>query len=301
MSDQLCVRLGIDVPVYQAGMGGVAGPELAAGVSNAGGLGHLGCIRRSAEDTRAWIREAKALTDKPFGVNLVPPGGGVDGFEAQLAVVLEEKPAVLSLFWGEFSDAISRAHDAGIVTMVQIGSADEAKRAADAGADVLIAQGTEAGGHVRGESKLADLLGRVIEAVAPLPVLAGGGLSTADDVSAVMRNGAAGPWVGTRFIATQEAFAHPIYKQRLVEGHGVDTHHARAYSYGWPFGTPYRTLRSRRYWDPLRWVNGGVRPHDKDSYARRFSLYCGSGVDAIDDIPTAAEIVARLTPESSDV
>ncbi len=300
MSDTLCARLGIDVPVYQAGMGGVAGPELAAAVSNAGGLGHVGCIRRSAADTRTWIRETKALSDKPFGVNLVPPGGGADGFEAQLAVVLEEKPAVLSLFWGEFADAIGRAQNAGIVTMVQVGSVDEANRAASAGADIIIAQGTESGGHVRGKSKLDDLLGPVIEAVAPLPVLAAGGLSTADDVATVMRKGAAGPWVGTRFIATLEAFAHPIYKQRLVEGRGEDTHHAKAYSYGWPFGTPYRSLRTRHYWDPLRWVNGGVRPHDKDNFARRLSLYCGQGVDAIDDIPAAAEIVRRLTLESGD-
>ena len=301
MTDELCSKLGIKVPVFQAGMGGVAGPELAAAVSEAGALGHLGCIRRSAADTRTWIQETKALTDKPFGVNLVPPGGGPDGFEAQLAVVLDEKPAVLSLYWDDFSAVIPRAQAAGIVTMVQVGDRDEAVKAAEAGADVIIAQGTEAGGHVRGTSKLAPLLKSVVQAVSPVPVLAAGGISTAADVVAVLADGAAGPWIGTRFIACQEAFAHPIYKQRLVDGKGADTHHGHGYSYGWPYGTPYRTLRNKRWWDPLKWVNGGVRPHDPETYAKRFSLYCGEGVDAIDDIPTAAELVQRLTPESTRV
>ena len=295
MVTDISSMFGIDAAVFQAGLGGVAGPQLAAAVSNAGGLGHLGCIRRSAADTRSWIRETKALTERPFGVNLVPPGGGADGFEAQLAVVLDEKPRVLSLFWGEFTDAIARAKNAGIITMVQVGSVEEAVRAAEAGADVVIAQGVEAGGHVRGNVALDLLLAEVIAAIAPLPVLAAGGVSTSEDASAVMAAGAAGVWVGTRFVATEETFAHPIYKDRLVEGKAVDTHHAHGYSYGWPYGTPCRTLRTRRYWDPLRWINGGVRPHDKESYAKRLSLYCGTGVDQIEDIPAAAEIVRRLS------
>lgn len=137
---------GVANPVFQAGMGGVAGPALTAAVSNAGGLGHLGGIRRSASELREWIDETRRLTNQPFGVNLVPMGPGPDGFEAQLSVVLEEKPKVLSLFWGDFSKVIPRAKAAGIVTMVQIGSVAEARKAVADGADIVIAQGVEAGG-----------------------------------------------------------------------------------------------------------------------------------------------------------
>ena len=177
---------GIDVPVYQAGLGGVAGPALAAAVSMAGGLGHLGCIRRSAADVRLWIRETRKLTQRPFGVNLVPPGGGADGFDAQLSVVLEERPQVLSLFWGDFAKVIPRAKAAGIITMVQVGSVAEARKAAGDGADIVIAQGVESGGHVRGNIGLMALLPAVIDAVAPLPVLAAGGIADAAALAAVL-------------------------------------------------------------------------------------------------------------------
>jgi NAD(P)H-dependent flavin oxidoreductase YrpB (nitropropane dioxygenase family) len=285
---------GIDVPVYQAGLGGVAGPELAAAVSATGALGHLGCIRRSAADVRLWIRETRDKTDRPFGVNLVPPGGGPDGFEAQLSVVLEERPKVLSLFWGDFSKAIPRAKAAGIVTMVQVGSVAEARKAARDGADIIIAQGIEAGGHVRGRIGLMALLPAVIEAVAPVPVLAAGGIADADAFDAALHLGAAGAWVGTRFVASHESLAHDIYKQRLVAAGTDDTYHGHYYSFGWPFGAPYRAIRSKEPWNPLHLVAGGARRMDAEKYARSFSVYGGQGVDKIREILSACEIVERL-------
>lgn len=284
----------IDVPIFQAGLGGVAGPDLAAAVSQAGGLGHLGCIRRSAADVRAWIRATRERTDRPFGVNLVPPGGGPDGFEAQLAVVLEERPRVLSLFWGDFSAVIPRAKAAGIVTMVQVGSITEARKAARDGADIIIAQGIEAGGHVRGKIGLLALLPAVIEAAAPLPVLAAGGIADASAVDTVLRLGAAGAWVGTRFVASHESLAHDIYKQRLVAAHTDDTYHGHFYSYGWKLGTPYRAIRSQERWNPYHLIAGGARRNDPEKYARRFSVYCGQGVEHITEILGAGAIVARL-------
>jgi NAD(P)H-dependent flavin oxidoreductase YrpB (nitropropane dioxygenase family) len=285
---------GIEVPVYQAGLGGVAGPDLAAAVSQAGGLGHLGCIRRSAADIRLWIRETRKKTERPFGVNLVPPGGGPDGFEAQLSVVLEERPKVLSLFWGDFSRTIPRARAAGIVTMVQVGSVAEARKAARDGADMVIAQGIEAGGHVRGNIGLMALLPAVIEAAAPLPVLAAGGIADANALDAVLHLGAAGAWVGTRFVASHESLAHDIYKQRLVAAGTDDTYHGHFYSYGWKLGTPYRAIRSREKWNLLHLVAGGARRFDDEKYARGFSVYGGQGVEKIKEILSAGEIVERL-------
>lgn len=274
-------------------MGGVAGPDLAAAVSNAGGLGHLGGIRRSAEDIRAWIHETRSLTDRPFGINLVPKGPGPDGFEAQLAVVLEERPQVLSLFWGDFASVIPRVKAAGIVTMVQVGSVAEARKAAADGADVIIAQGVEAGGHVRGDIGLMSLLPAVLGAVGPVPVLAAGGIGDAEGVQAALKLGAAGAWVGTTFVATNESLAHDIYKRRLVEAGTDDTHHGHFYSYGWPLGTPYRVIPPRRN-SLLRYVAGGARAVDKARHAEGLSLYAGQGVGMINEVLSAADVLTRL-------
>ncbi len=281
--------------VFQAGLGGVAGPELAAAVSEAGGLGHLGGIRMGASALRAWIRDTRARTAKPFGVNLVPPGGGADGFEGQLAVVLEERPRVLSLFWGDFARVIPRAKAAGILTMVQVGSVAEAIKAARDGADAIIAQGIEAGGHVRGRVGLAALLPAVVDALAPRPVLAAGGIADRRSVRAALALGAAGVWVGTRFAASAESLAHEVYKRRLVEAGTDDALYSRGYSYGWGFGAPHRALRPPARLDPLALVAGGARRNDKPSHARRIRLYAGQGVGMIREVAPAAEIVRSLS------
>lgn len=284
---------GVTNPVFQAGLGGIAGPALAAAVSNAGGLGHLGCIRQSAADVRNWIQETRALTDNPFGVNLVPKGGGPDGFEAQLTVVLEEKPKVISLFWDDFSSIIPRCKEAGIVTMVQVGSLAEARKAASDGADVIIAQGVEAGGHVRGTVGLSALLPAVVNAVGPVPVLAAGGIANSDAVDAVMRSGAAGAWVGTSFVATEESLAHRIYKERLVNATIDDTHYERLYSFGWPVGTPYRVIAPKKK-SALGLIAGGVRHFDTDRKAEALKLYAGQGVGEIKGILPAADVLMNL-------
>jgi len=292
---KLCEKLALNLPVYQAGLGGIAGPDLAAAVSNAGALGHLGGIRMGAENLRQWIIETKTKTNKPFGVNLVPPGGGPDGFEAQFQVVLDEKPAVVSLFWREFRDEIRRAKDSGIITMVQVGSVSEGITAAKHGADVIIAQGMEAGGHVRGTVALLPLLSELIHTIPHSPVIAAGGIARAEDVKTVMDAGAAGVWVGTRFVATDEALAHDYYKQRLVDATTDDTRHERLYSFGWKPGTPYRVLPGAPWWNPFGWVAGGARKKDKRSYAKSLKLYAGQGVGGITKIEPAAAVVHDLS------
>jgi len=294
MRKRLADLCGVDTEIYQAGMGGVAGPQLAAAVSNAGGFGHLGCIRRSAADVRSWIHETRSLTDRPFGVNLVPMGPGPDGFESQLSVVLEEKPKVLSLFWGDLKDAICRAKAVGITTMIQVGSVDEARKAIASGADILIAQGVESGGHVRGNLGLFPFLTALLKISGETPVLAAGGIADRKGVQAIMELGAAGAWVGTKFVATTESLAHDIYKERLVEAETDDTVHGHFYSYGWPIGTPYRVIPpKKRTW--LRFVAGGARRMDKKHQAAGLSLYAGQGVGLINNVVSARDAVAELS------
>jgi NAD(P)H-dependent flavin oxidoreductase YrpB (nitropropane dioxygenase family) len=134
----------------------------------------------------------------------------------------------------------------------------------------------------------------VIEAVAPVPVLAAGGIADANAVDAVMHMGAAGAWVGTRFVASHESLAHDIYKQRLVAASTDDTYHGHFYSYGWRLGTPYRAIRSKEPWNPLHLIAGGARRTDAEKYARSFSVYGGQGVENIREILGAGEIVDRL-------
>ncbi|SDE70379.1 Nitronate monooxygenase [Variovorax sp. CF079] len=152
ISTRFTRMLDIRHPVVLAGLGGVGRAELAAAVSNAGGLGMLGMIRMSPDFIRDQIRRTRALTSRPFGVNLVPPcAPAPGGAEAQFEVCLEERVPVLSLFWCDAAPFVSRCHAAGIIVILQVGSAGEARNAAVADVDVIVAQGIEAGGHVRGQ------------------------------------------------------------------------------------------------------------------------------------------------------
>jgi enoyl-[acyl-carrier protein] reductase II len=288
---ELC---GVEYPIFQAGMGGQAGPELAAAVSEAGGLGHLGGIRLGAAQLRDWIRETRDRTAKPFGVNLVPTGGGRDGFRAQLDVVLEERPKVLSLFWGDFAGVIAAAKEAGIVTMVQVGSVAEARKAVADGADVIVAQGVEAGGHVRGTIGLVALLPAVLSVAGERPVLAAGGIADASGLCGVLEMGAAGAWIGTRFLASTESLAHGVYKERLLAAGADDSKYSRLYSYGWRFGTPHRAIPDRHGFSPLHLVAGGPRKCDSERYAKLIRVYAGQGVGLIHEILPAAEVVRQL-------
>jgi enoyl-[acyl-carrier protein] reductase II len=177
---ELC---GISVPVFQAGMAGLSGPTLVAAVSDAGGLGHLGALRVLPGTLRDWIKQTRELTDKPFGVNLVPQYGGSEFFEAGFSVVLKERPEVISLYYGDFREVIPRAKDAGIITMVQVGTVADARKAVSDGADIIIAQGIEGGGHLtQGRVGLMALLPAVVDIAEGRPVIAAGAIN---DIRAV--------------------------------------------------------------------------------------------------------------------
>lgn len=288
---------GVRYPVFLGGMAAISGPKLVAAVANAGGMGTLGGLRLPPLMLRKWIQETREQTDKPFGVNIVPKFGGPAVFEAQFQILLQERPRMLSLFYSEdyATDMIPRAKDAGMIVMVQVGSVALARHAIERGADIIVAQGSESGGHLnRGTIGVMSLLPAICEVAQGRPVLAAGGMTTRDDVRAAMLLGAAGVLVGTAFVATDESNAHPLYKQKIIEASTDDTEYRTGYSFGWPYGTPHRVIPNHDKWNLLRFIGGGARTIDKPRMARKLSLYAGQGVGKIGSVVPAGERVTEL-------
>src|SRR5258707_4748214 len=219
MKTTLCTRVGIEVPIIQAPMGVAVGPALASAVSNAGGLGMLALWRDDAETMRKQIRETRALTSKPFGVNLnleFPQ-------DERLDVCLAERVPVTSFFWREPGALVRRAKDARAIVLHTVASANMARRAVESGVDVVVAQGWEAGGHVRGTVATLPLIPAVVDVVGTTPVVAAGGIADGRGLAAVLALAAAGALIGTRFLASQEATIHPRYRERLLSATEEDT------------------------------------------------------------------------------
>jgi nitronate monooxygenase len=236
----VCDLLGIEVPIFTAPMGpAITSPELAAAVSNAGGLGLLSFGGYPPDMLRALIRHMRELTSRPFGINLIlefPVDALVD-------VCLEESVPAISFFWGDPTRFVARAHGAGVKVIDQVGSVDAAKRSVSAGVDVIIAQGVEAGGHIAGNVSTMVLVPRVVDAISPTPVIAAGGIADARGLVAALALGAQGAVLGTRFLATPEANAHPQYKNKVLQASEEDTIRTTMFGYGWP-NAPHRTLRT---------------------------------------------------------
>jgi nitronate monooxygenase len=227
----------LEVPVVQAGMGTVARHELAASVSEAGGLGTIAGARTAIA---AEIDAARRLTGRPIAVNLLLPflrPGDAKAAAAADAIVT---------FWGS-----PRRLAAG-VWIHQCGSVAEAKAAADAGADAVIAQGVEAGGHVRGTIRALDLLERIRAAV-QIPVLVAGGIADREDVRAALDAGAVAAVAGTRFLLTDECRAHPEYKRRCLDAE--ETVRTELFGLGWP-DAPHRVIPNAA---TRRWLRGDPR------------------------------------------
>jgi NAD(P)H-dependent flavin oxidoreductase YrpB (nitropropane dioxygenase family) len=313
-------------PIMQAPMGGgISTPELAAAVSNAGGLGMLAVGGLPPEAIRAQIRRTHQLTDHPFGVNLLLPMY----LPGQAEVCIEERVAVLSLFWGDPAPHVNAAHAGRLKVMVQVGSVDEAKAARDAGVDVIVAQGVEAGGHVRGTISALVLVPLVVQAVRPLPVVAAGGIANGRGVAAMLMLGAAGAALGTRFLASEESAAHPDYKERILRARADDTLHTTLFDIGWP-DAPHRVLRNSVVtdWEAAGCPPPGQRPHEGESIGQgqfgdmtfpvsrytamppsvRFegevektALYAGESCGLIDDLRPAGAIVKDLARDAEAV
>jgi enoyl-[acyl-carrier protein] reductase II len=231
----LCERLGIDYPILLAGMGGVSMAPLVAAVSNAGGLGIMGAANLSPDDLRAEIRKTKTLTSKPFAVDLLAPIPEM--IVPYLPVLFEEEVRIFVAGLAVPEKQVPEMKRHGITIMVMTGKVAHAVRAEAAGADIVAAQGTEAGGHT-GEIGTLALVPQVVDAVR-IPVVAAGGIVDGRGVVAALALGAQGAIIGTRFIATPEATAAPAYREAVARAEQDQTIRTRCYS-----GKPLRSLRN---------------------------------------------------------
>ena len=261
-----CELLGIQLPIVQAPVGSVSTPELAAAVSNAGGLGMIGVGGMPLDVVEARLRATAELTGRPFGANVIlaiSPPEAVD-------VVLDAGVKILSLFWGESAPFVDRAHQAGAIVLSTVGAAVEAREAVAVGVDIVVAQGWEAGGHVRGTVSTLALVPRVVDEVDPVPVIAAGGIADGRGVAAVLALGAAAAWIGTRFVCAEESGADPVYQQLLTDAAETDTVHSTLFDRGWP-DAPHRTLRNStvRAWQDAGEPGSGARPGEGEVVARR--------------------------------
>ncbi len=234
--------LGVEHPIISAAMGGATVPEFTAAVSNAGALGQVGVSAAGGERARSLVRRVRELTDRPFAANVI-----LDGYDGdEIDAVLEERVPVLFLFWGDATPWVEKAHRVGTRVIVQVGSVAEGVAAAGAGADAIVAQGIEAGGHVRGTTPLFALVPATVEAVPEVPVVAAGGIVDGRGLAAALALGAAGVLMGTRFLASAEADVDPEYRRRVLAASGPDdtVYAEELFDGGWPHA-PHRVIRNR--------------------------------------------------------
>jgi enoyl-[acyl-carrier protein] reductase II len=227
-------------------MGFVSYPPLVIAVSNAGGIGVLGNAVEPPPSTEALIRMIRDRTPKLFGVDLLhdTTAFGPATTDAHIDVCVAERVKLVVFHMNvPARHWIERLHAAGCRVWQQAASVEQASEAADAGVDAVIAQGRQAGGHNKSRTRTIPLLRRIVREVRPLMVLASGGIATGADVAVALMNGAEGVWVGTRMVASTEAFAHPDYKRRLLEAHGRATAVTTAFGPEYP-NVPYRVLRT---------------------------------------------------------
>ena len=319
MKTDLCEKLEIEHPILQAAIGGISCPELAAAVSNAGGLGAIAMTGWGRSGTEERIARTKKLTNHGFVANLLLSYD----IEEELEAILASAPKVVSLFWGDVAPYEERIHQAGSLLMVTVGSVEEAREAADKGADIIVAQGWEAGGHVRGTTATMPLIPQVVDAVDPVPVVAAGGISDGRGLAAALCLGAQAAWVGTRFLAAREADAHSDYRNRVFDASASETFYSTLFDGGWP-DAPARVIRNDTVdaWEAAGRPEIGSRPGETDviatsgdggeikryaAYAMRSDmqgdieaapLWAGQGVGLVTREQTAAEIIAEMMAEA---
>jgi nitronate monooxygenase len=243
LSTALTQRLGCRHPVISAGMGGPARADLAAAVSEAGGFGLLGMVREPPALIEREIASLRAKTDRPFGVNLIPFATPKAQLEDELAVCFNARVPAMCFFWEVYPDLIDRVKKTGALMLYQVGSVEDARLAEKAGADVVIIQGIEAGGHVKATAPLATLLPRIADAI-DIPIAASGGIADGRGLASALAMGADGVHCGTVFLASTESFAHDYHKQRLVAAGADDTVLTDLFCINWPPHAPVRVLKN---------------------------------------------------------
>lgn len=308
---------GLTCPVMSAPMGLHSGGTLAAAVSAAGGLGSFGGTHpwKTPDWIRAEIATIRATTNRPFGVGFITPF--LSFTEPLFDATLEERPEVIALSFADPQPWLARAKDAGARVMCQVQNYEDAEKAVAAGADVLVAQGAEAGGHT-GTMGLLPFLAGVVRRYPHVPVLAAGGIADGRTLAAVLTAGADGAWLGTAFLATPEAVeVHDIHKRLIVESDGSDTVWTQAYDIvsglPWPAAIGARvrrnrftdewseraaTLRERKEEFALpEDVNPFEAPPDPDTSAIPY----GQSAAFIDAVRPAAEVVRTISAEAEAI
>ncbi|MCH7709774.1 MAG: nitronate monooxygenase [Myxococcales bacterium] len=307
----ICDMFDIEVPIFLAGMGGVAYADVCAAVSAAGGYGTLGMATENPEGIRKQMRRVREITDKPFGVDLL--AALPDTVMAAIDVIIGEGASSFIAGLGVPEAVIERCHDAGLKVVSMCGKVSHAVRAEQAGCDVVVAQGTEAGGHTGKVAGIA-LIPQIVDAV-DIPVLAAGSIVDGRGLAASLAFGAQGVWMGTRFIASHEAHAAEIYKKSITEIGSADTIVTRCYS-----GKPMRVVRNAYVddWEsrpediqpfPQQMIvsqSNDVMPllrKDTSSDGIDRNTACmpvGQGVGGILDILPCAEIIDRVMNEARE-
>lgn len=307
MLDTPFTRLvGASAPIQSAAMPGISTPELVAAVAEAGGLGMLGATMMSATALDTALESLAQTTRGVFGVNFLMPF-----LDPACVPIAARRARVVEFFYGAPDlDLVERVHEFGALASWQVGSLAEAVAAEGAGCDLIVAQGTEAGGHVRGGTSLLPLLSEILPAVR-IPVVAAGGIATARSLAAVLACGCGAARIGTRFVATTESGAHPAYVEALLEATADDTCLTEAFSVSWP-AAPHRVLRSAiAAADALAdGVIGEIQLDEQALPIPRFSvipptrtttgsvdamaLYAGESVANVTSIQPAAAIIAEL-------
>lgn len=319
-SRALLELFGLKYPIFQAGFGNATTVALAAAVSNAGAMGAIGGLG-NPDIARDTVRNLKAATGRPFFVNIIlqlqatnPP--------AILPAALDAGAPVIQFSWGlPAREGIAMIRASGAKFGMQVTSKESARMALDLGADYLVCQGTEAGGHVQAHRGLFETLPAVLEEARDKPVVAAGGIGDGHGVYRALQAGAAAAMLGTRFVATAESAAHPDYKRALTTAKAADTALTICFQNGWT--ATHRVLRNRTFldWEAAGCPSPGRRPGEGDVVCTRpngakvlrygnytplegfegrpieCSLYAGQSVETVRDIPSAAVLVDRLWAE----
>lgn len=343
----LCDLLGIEYPIVQAGMGYIARADLCAAVSNAGGLGVIGGSGMEADELREEIRQVRRLTDKPFGVDLILPANIPEGdreekvklppvpdwllkmraefglteppdpvmrvsgtlIRRQVRAILDEQVAVFASGLGNPAWLVPDAHAQGMKVIAVVGNVKNARRVAQGGADIVVAQGYDGGGHT-GRIGTLSLVPQVVDAVQPTQVLAAGGIADGRGLVAALALGATGVWLGTRFAATVEARSHVAYKEAIAASGDEDVIISRGYT-----GKTCRVIRNRftEEWDrsglkalpmPLQgmWIGRTTHIAAREyGFADLGSMPAGQGSGLISEIEPAGQVIQGLMADARSV
>ncbi len=317
--------VGCRIPIQQTGMGDIAIPSLAAAVANAGALGMIQPNNdRDPRHTEKMIEETRALSTNGgvFGTNFLVP----ESFTPDLSVIFRsveiasKMVRVVEFFYRKPEPkVVELVHKGGAFASWQVGSKQEAIAAVDAGCDLIVAQGREAGGHLRGKLGRHALLGEILDAV-EIPVLVAGGIGSGRDMAEALSAGASGVTLGTRFVAAKESPAHPQYVKALIESKSEDTVVTEAFSYLWP-NSPHRVLRSsveaaqafkgdvvarkKPYgigeWFDIHRFECDTITRDTEGALSAMPHWAGKGIDHIQRVQSAADIVRELSSEAEKI